>query len=410
MAKTRARRAALTAAAAALLSLLGAGAVSPAPAEAGTGQAQVASTAWDGVSGIDVSGADLGALRQGTLTELNTYRRSLGLGTLVRNGGLDAKAQGWADTMARTGRFVHNPDLGYPAGLGGNSEIILKAGTDNGSPAVAVRSWIGSAPHQRVMVIREMTLAGIGVARIGRDVYYVVNFGYPVAPPAPASMEFRRGTRTLTVGGAILDTYRTQGLDRSAIGWPATNEFGVHGGRGQHFDAGSIYWNAAAGAHPVRGLIRERWASMSWEAGWLGYPTGAESGVRGGALQRFQGGLVYWSPGTGAQAVRGAILDAYGRTGFENGRLGYPVSSEQGLRGGAFAHFQGGSVYWSSAHGAHAVVGAIREAWARQGWEAGRLGYPRSGEYPVAGGVRQDFAGGSATYAFGTGAVAVTHR
>ncbi|WP_345712446.1 CAP domain-containing protein, partial [Kineococcus glutinatus] len=372
-----------------------------APASAATAAAAPAAV----LLSADVSAVDVTTLRAGTLGALNAYRAGLGLGAVGRDGRLDAKAQAWADHMARTGSFVHNPDLSYPAGLGGNSEIILKAGVDNGSPEVAVRAWAGSAPHQRVMATREMTLAGIGVARVGRDVYYVVNFGYPVAAPP---MTFRRGATQVQVGGAILDTYRAAGLDRGVVGWPVTGEYPVPGGRGQAFDRASIYWSPATGAHVVRGAIRDRWASMGWEGGWLGFPTSSEFGVRGGAVQRFAGGLVYYSPATGAQALRGAILDAYGRTGFENGRLGFPVTGEVALRGGAYAAFQGGSIYWSRATGAHVVLGAVREAWGRAGWETGRLGWPRSGEYAVPGGVRQDFTGGSLTYTWATGTVTET--
>ncbi|MCF6735436.1 hypothetical protein E9565_09690, partial [Blastococcus sp. KM273129] len=38
--------------------------------------------------------------------------------------------------------------------------------------------------------------------------------------------------------------------------------------------------------------------------------------------------------------------------------------------------------------------GAIRDAWAGQGWENGRLGYPTSDPQPVTGGTRQTFQGG----------------
>jgi uncharacterized protein with LGFP repeats len=59
--------------------------------------------------------------------------------------------------------------------------------------------------------------------------------------------------------------------------------------------------------------------------------------------------------------------------------------------GGAANHFQGGSVHWSRGTGAHAVQGAIRDAWARTGWEMGPLGFPTSNEYAVPGGRRSDF-------------------
>jgi uncharacterized protein with LGFP repeats len=146
----------------------------------------------------------------------------------------------------------------------------------------------------------------------------------------------------------------------------------------------------------VRGAIRDRWAAAGWENSWLGYPTGAEFTIRDGFAQRFQGGLIYWSASTGAQALGGSVLDVFGATGYENGFLGYPTTSVIGLPGGSFAHFQNGSIY-SSAAGTHVVSGAVRTAWANQGWENGALGFPSSGQFGglAGGGFGQHFTGGS---------------
>jgi uncharacterized protein with LGFP repeats len=130
----------------------------------------------------------------------------------------------------------------------------------------------------------------------------------------------------------------------------------------------------------VLGGIRTRWAAQGWERGGLGYPVSDERcGLSGGGcFQRFQGGSVYWAPGLGAHAVRGALRDRWGALAWERGRLGYPVAGEVcGLRdGGCFQPFQGGAVYWSPHTGAHAVFGVIRDRWASRGWEAGQYGYP----------------------------------
>ena len=65
----------------------------------------------------------------------------------------------------------------------------------------------------------------------------------------------------------------------------------------------------------------------------------------------------------------GAPSATSGPPGAEDGGLGYPTSGEIcGLRdGGCYQGFQGGAIYWSPATGAHGVLGAIRDAWARQG-------------------------------------------
>ena len=136
---------------------------------------------------------------------------------------------------------------------------------------------------------------------------------------------------------------------------------------------------------------------LSYENGFLGYPTSDEIALRGGALSIFQGGLVYWSPATGAHEVHGQVLDAYRRLGFENGFLGYPTSDEIALSGGALGRFAGGSVYWSPATGAHALSGALLDAYTSGGAERGALGYPTSEPYAAGGGTRVDFERGSLT-------------
>ncbi|MFD3518670.1 hypothetical protein ACFWVV_36885, partial [Streptomyces sp. NPDC058663] len=59
---------------------------------------------------------------------------------------------------------------------------------------------------------------------------------------------------------------------------------------------------------------------------------------------------------------------------------------------GAYTVFEGGSIYWSAAAGAHPVWGAVRDAWARQGWEGTVLpphgpAATRSWRRPVVGGA-----------------------
>ncbi|WP_029433975.1 hypothetical protein, partial [Blastococcus sp. URHD0036] len=115
-----------------------------------------------------------------------------------------------------------------------------------------------------------------------------------------------------------------------------------------------------------------------WENSRLGYPVTDEvCGLRdGGCFVHFQGGSVYSGAGYGPHAINGAIRDAWARAGWENG-LGYPTTDEVcGLReGGCFQHFERGSVYSSPGTGARAVLSDIRDPWARAGWENG-FGYP----------------------------------
>jgi hypothetical protein len=204
------------------------------------------------------------------------------------------------------------------------------------------------------------------------------------------------------VTSPVMARWGALGWENGWLGYPVgdTRCGLVNGGCFQAFQGGSIYSSPATGAHPVGGAIRGHWGTKNYEKGLLGYPTSDERCglVNGGCFQLFQGGSIYWSPATGPHAVGGAIRDAWGRLGWERGRMGYPTSDERcGLRdGGCFQRFQGGSVYWSPASGAHSVSSThpITANWAKTGYERGFLGFPVTELYSIPGGQAQRFQGG----------------
>ena len=87
-------------------------------------------------------------------------------------------------------------------------------------------------------------------------------------------------------------------------GYPITDEMGTPDGRGRfnHFEHGSIYLTPQTGAFEVHGAIRDLWASMGWERSALGYPVSDEMDMPGGRLSRFEGGEIRWTPTGGAKA------------------------------------------------------------------------------------------------------------
>lgn len=213
------------------------------------------------------------------------------------------------------------------------------------------------------------------------------------------------------VHGRIRDRWSALGFENGLLGFPASNENPLRGGSFGLFERGSVYWSPATDAHEVHGDIRAAYGRAGWEVGPLGYPTTDElrTPFRTGAYNGFQRGSIYWSPATGAHEVRGAIRDRWVALGLENGLLGFPASDENRLRGGAYELFERGSVYWSPTTGAHEVHGLIRDAYGRNGWEAGRLGYPTSDEVrtPLKPGALNHFTGGSIYWSPNTGAHAV---
>ncbi|MDP5227256.1 MULTISPECIES: GH25 family lysozyme [Arthrobacter] len=214
----------------------------------------------------------------------------------------------------------------------------------------------------------------------------------------------------------IRATWAAQSYENGPLGYPSTDQACglVNGGCYQIFQGGSVHWSAATGANLTAwGAIRNAWGVQGYENGSLGYPTsnGETCGQpNGGCYQLFQGGAINYTASTGAHITRGAIRGTWGAQGYENGSLGYPTTDETCglLNGGCYQLFQGGSIHWSPSSGAKLTTwGAIRNAWGAQGYENGRLGYPTSnGESCglINSGCYQMFQGGAINYSPATGA------
>ncbi len=222
------------------------------------------------------------------------------------------------------------------------------------------------------------------------------------------------GTGAWAVSGSILARYQALG-GPSLLGFPTTDETGTPDGVGRfnHFTVGSIYWTPSTGAHAIMGEIKRRWAALGWEHSPLGYPTTDETGTPDGVgrYNNFSGanGSIYWTPSTGAHAIYGLIKQKWVALGAERGTLGYPATDEAGTPDGIgrYNHFSGanGSIYYTTATGAHAVYGEIKKKWASLGWELSYLRYPTSDEFDIPGGRRNNFQGGYISWTPGGGAV-----
>lgn len=116
----------------------------------------------------------------------------------------------------------------------------------------------------------------------------------------------------------------------------------------------------------------------------LGVPVSDEFKTpnKNGAGQHFEGGSIYWSPATGAHEIHGAIKDKWVALGWENSFLGFPVTDETATPDGfgRFNFFEGGAIYYHPNLGTFAVPKLIAEVWKKEGWEKGKLGYPVSDE------------------------------
>lgn len=156
------------------------------------------------------------------------------------------------------------------------------------------------------------------------------------------------------VSGAILKHWANVGAYNSSYGYPSTEEYTIPGGRAQKFQNGvSITWNGKT-SHSQSGGIGARWQGASW----LGPATNNMKKIKnGGYYQSFRSGLIYWSPSTGARISFGALDAAWGKTGFENGRLGYPKTDAFKTSQGTSQNYQGGRIDISSAGKATTTYG-----------------------------------------------------
>lgn len=209
------------------------------------------------------------------------------------------------------------------------------------------------------------------------------------------------------VCGEIKAKYDSLGGPGSFLSYPSSGNLINPGNTGERvtFLNGPIYWSNASGAHPVVNSILNRWGVHGYEAGWLGYPTTDEivhaDGV--GRRQEFQNGAVYvaFSNAIGSAIKNGPIRDKWNSVGAETpgSLLGYLTGDEIPLPDGQgrMARFERGVIYWSPNTGAHPVTGNILQDWTQLGYEQGIYGYPTADVETQTGGVSQNFQGGVIT-------------
>lgn len=203
------------------------------------------------------------------------------------------------------------------------------------------------------------------------------------------------------VCGAIRDKYNALGGPNSFLLFPKTNEITNPDGIGKRteFQNGPIYWSPQGGAHPVVNHFLAAWARHGYENSYIGYPTTDEitnpDGI--GKRQHFTGSTIYWYLNE-AYSVGGAIADKWHTLGAEQGLLGYPISDERILPDGQgrMNRFENGVIYWHPTTGAHEITGLILSEWEKVGFELSTYGYPVAPPTPPQEGfVFQDFQHGT---------------
>ena len=117
----------------------------------------------------------------------------------------------------------------------------------------------------------------------------------------------------------------------------------------ERFDRGEM-----AGTVPVVNAIGDVYKSTGGVNGHLGTAVGIESDgpVSGSRLVSFDTGVIIWTSQSGAYAVSGAIWDHYRLDPDVRSRLGAPTSGEVPYADGVIQRFQGGAILYSDGTGA----------------------------------------------------------
>jgi uncharacterized protein with LGFP repeats len=286
----------------------------------------------------------------------------------------------------------------------GDGEVTVSwtASIENGTPVtgytVTPSDINGPLPLLAVDVAADVTTATV-IGLTNGTAYTFTVVAHSAAGDSASSTPVTSSPNPITA------YWITLGGLTSYLGAAVGDEFDWAVGRGQDYEGGSIYWSAGTGAHAVHGAILDDYKTFLGSPV-LGLPTNDETPT-GDGVGRFNhfsgGGAIYWTPDTGAHAVYGAIYEKWVEFDQEAGRLGYPITDETATPDGVgrFNHFsKGASIYWTPDTGAHAIYGAIRDKWEAFDWEKGVLGYPTNDESATGDGVGRfsQFSGGGAIY------------
>ena len=233
---------------------------------------------------------------------------------------------------------------------------------------------------------------------------------------------------------AINQAWNAAGGADSVVGGKDGEVFEVGDGYGQKFSDGKIFFTPTTGAHLIYGAVLDKYDSLGGPADSdLGFPNiDTVAGLvspksRVNTFSASDKPAIFWTPDTGAWAVRGAINAAWDKLGGSAGQLGVPVEDERYDGDVVSQKFTGGQLSWNSktntftsdpAGMADSLAGLdvprdtttmINLAWRASGGLAGPLGARQGALTPIGDNAgAQGYASGKIFYSPDTGAHAVT--
>ena len=197
-----------------------------------------------------------------------------------------------------------------------------------------------------------MTRLGNGLTRTARrlalGVAATAAAAVLVAPLALATPES-------DAADAISAAWGAAGGADSAVGSRDGDVYEVGEGYGQKFTDGKIFFTPDSGAHLIFGAILDKYESLGGPGDSdLGFPTINEvAGLAGpdtrvSTFSASDKPAIFWTPDTGAFAVRGAINAAWDKLGGSAGALGVPIEDERYDGDNVSQKFTGGELIWLS--------------------------------------------------------------
>ncbi len=330
----------------------------------------------------------------------------------------DAITAAWKESGGDTSDLGAKQGETYVAGEGFAHDFVH--GKMFFTPATGPRSMMGA------ILDKYESLGGPAASDLG---FPTINEARGLAGPDSRVSTFSASDKPLiywtadhgafVVRGAVNAAWDKLGSSSGALGVPVSDETYDGELATQAFSSGKISWNRLTKAFTtvppnlagqLTGLpvpvdpaaeINMAWRAAGGAAGPLGAKQGDPAPVgTGGLAQNFNGGKVFYSPATGANAVETDILAKYEALGGPGGDMGFPIANETDgslkpvSRVSEFAAADKPLIFWTPDHGAFVVRGAIRAAWGKLLGATGQLGAPLGDQTADKDDVTQKFTGG----------------
>lgn len=215
---------------------------------------------------------------------------------------------------------------------------------------------------------------------------------------------------------ATTTAYRHHGGPSGALGFPTADERSTADGRGRLAPCvhGALYVGGGLAASALTGPLFNRWLALANHSAVAGRPRADATRTADGAGQVgvFQNGALLWSSATGAHLVVGAAAARYAALGRERSALGYPTADTAATADarGTLTTCQYGVIVSRADLGAWELTRSVAAYWQAAGGVTSALGYPTTGMHvsSASGADVARFEGGVVYSTASTGAHAVT--